>query len=536
MGSVKSGVNTHVHVDLSDLLGNVLLCETLGNWITSSKVTVVRNTTALTEAILTSYAQGADMNRVTYDANDDGVVDQAAAITAFTPRTQVVAADSPLTLDYTMDIMEVDTTAGAITLNLPTAIGHAGSGYRILDVAGTAGTNAITVDGFNAQTVDGATTAVINTPRGYLEIFSDGANWNSFNSDVRNLTYGKLNRHAHVAFADSPYTALVASPVLEVTTAGGAVTINLPAVASNAGQTFTILDVGGVAGTSAITVDGNAAELIDGTQTVVLASNFGALKLRCTGTAWVSETAPLRKLLTGFNATHKNVAFAESPYTVLPTDYHLSVTTAGGAVHIDLPAVASTEGQTFIIQDVGGVAGTSAITVDGNAGETIDGVATVDINSNFGVLEIRSDGTQWTSKSALARSSAATIATDAGYHVKAICLTVDLKNAASDIAGVLNGSAALKFIPTHIVMTVAAAAGALNANGTLNIGTTSNGAEISSALALTGLTTTGATRVFPLAAHSVSVAGNATLYANMQAAETGAGTATINVHILGYQL
>lgn len=74
-------------------------------------------------------------------------------------------------------IVQVDTTA-ARTINLPAAAtAGAGKLYVIKDEDGTAGANAITVDGSGAETIDGALTKLINTNYGAMWLYSTGTNW-----------------------------------------------------------------------------------------------------------------------------------------------------------------------------------------------------------------------------------------------------------------------------------------------------------------------------------------------------------------------
>lgn len=65
--------------------------------------------------------------------------------------------------------------------------------------------------------------------------------------------------------------------------ASNTITINLYAVASNAGKVVTIKNVGA----GAITIDANASETIDGALTQTIASANQSLTLVCTGSAWV---------------------------------------------------------------------------------------------------------------------------------------------------------------------------------------------------------------------------------------------------------
>ncbi len=124
-----------------------------------------------------------------------------------------------------------------------------------------------------------------------------------------------------------------------------------------------------------------------------------------------------------------------------------------------------------------------------------------------------------------------------GPWISAKCVGLNVKTDEQDKAGVLNGSAAKKFTPTHAIVTVTATAGALNANGTFNVGTAADANNILAAQTLTGLTTLGATRQYPVpTAAALTILGNATLHSNIEFAETGAGSLEISVEIVGPQL
>lgn len=64
--------------------------------------------------------------------------------------------------------------------------------------------------------------------------------------------------------------------------AGGAITVNLPAAASNTGRVYSIKR----SGTNNVTIDPNSAELIDGAATKVLITNLTGVMIQCDGTGW----------------------------------------------------------------------------------------------------------------------------------------------------------------------------------------------------------------------------------------------------------
>lgn len=98
------------------------------------------------------------------------------------------AADPPLelsgvkTANYTQlaadDVIEVDTSGGAFTVTLlPAATAGAGARVWIKDVAGACATNALTVDGDTAETIDGAATQSLNKNYMAFHLYTDGTAW-----------------------------------------------------------------------------------------------------------------------------------------------------------------------------------------------------------------------------------------------------------------------------------------------------------------------------------------------------------------------
>lgn len=133
-------------------------------------------------------------------------------------------------------------------------------------------------------------------------------------------------------------------------------------------------------------------------------------------------------------------------------------------------------------------------------------------------------------------TNTAAIAAIVDDHVSCHVLALDMKTDEHDHAAVLTGLVGNHFIPTHLIITVVTNAGALNGDGTINIGTAADGAQIAAAVATTGLTAVGATRIVPLAAQTQTILGNADLHANVEAAETGVGTMEVDVWIIGRQV
>lgn len=103
----------------------------------------------------------------------------------------------------------------------------------------------------------------------------------------------------------------------------------------------------------------------------------------------------------------------------------------------------------------------------------------------------------------------------------------------SEVSAQLTGDVGKKFVPTHLVIKVATVTGVPATPGAINVGTTAGGIEIASGTLLTGLIVVGDTRMVPIPANTWNIAGNATLYANVETAEATATVMTVDVWVHG---
>ncbi len=101
---------------------------------------------------------------------------------------------------------------------------------------------------------------------------------------ITKVTGGQRRKRTTTAIS---YTALLTDYIIGVTNTGAARTITLPP-ASEFGDGFILIvkDESGGAGTNNITIDADGSETIDGATTKVINTNYGAVRLYCTGTAW----------------------------------------------------------------------------------------------------------------------------------------------------------------------------------------------------------------------------------------------------------
>ena len=92
---------------------------------------------------------------------------------------------------------------------------------------------------------------------------------------------------------------------------------------------------------------------------------------------------------------HKRTGVTNN-YSVVLTDYYLGVDTSGNTVDLTLPAASTaTEGQTYVVKDEGGNAGTNVITIVRSASDTIDGETSVTIESPYGSVLLYCNGSNW---------------------------------------------------------------------------------------------------------------------------------------------
>jgi hypothetical protein len=74
-------------------------------------------------------------------------------------------------------------------------------------------------------------------------------------------------------------------------------------------------------------------------------------------------------------------------------DYTIVCDATNGAITVDLPATASFTNRILHIKKVDSSA--NAVTIDGNASETIDGALTAVISVQYNSIPIQSDGSNW---------------------------------------------------------------------------------------------------------------------------------------------
>ena len=121
-------------------------------------------TTSGDEAIFVEYASG-DWRCVAYTKASGKAV----------ARDTVVKKTATYTATADDDTILCDATSGAMTINLPTAVGISGKKYNIKKIDSSA--NNVTIDPNGTETIDGASTLAISGQYDSYTVQSDNANW-----------------------------------------------------------------------------------------------------------------------------------------------------------------------------------------------------------------------------------------------------------------------------------------------------------------------------------------------------------------------
>lgn len=109
----------------------------------------------------------------TYEYTSGGwrVINQAGSSSAYTVGS--ITTTHTETATSGTKILKADTTGGAFTITLPTAV----SNTATIVIKKTAGSGALTIDGAGSETIDGGLTAVMNEIGSSITLISDNSNW-----------------------------------------------------------------------------------------------------------------------------------------------------------------------------------------------------------------------------------------------------------------------------------------------------------------------------------------------------------------------
>lgn len=280
--------------------------------------------TPLTINALTTQAEVGYSNERSVVQGNNMVLTDAGANSTYT--FQTLRAGTPtanITLTSTSSAAHYcDATGGAIAVTLPSAATSLDKLFIVKKVDSSG--NAVTVTRAGSDTIDGSNTYALTAQYDWVVIQSDGtATWRIIG---RNFTTGAPSNAQYLtlasdatlsaertftagnnvfgtdAGANSTYTVQVtphtvntgttvnltnASNTIQLcdaTTAGGAVTVNLPAISGATSKVFTIKKFD--SGADTVTIDGNSSETIDGAATYVISIPYQAVNVVCTSGGW----------------------------------------------------------------------------------------------------------------------------------------------------------------------------------------------------------------------------------------------------------
>lgn len=102
----------------------------------------------------------------------------------------------------------------------------------------------------------------------------------------------------------------------------------------------------------------------------------------------------IRDMLVSLASRVEATAVKTTTYTVGVFDAYVPCNATGAAFTVNLPAAASVgAGKEVTIKKID--ASANAVTVDGNASETIDGATTYSLSAQWKYVKLYSDGTNW---------------------------------------------------------------------------------------------------------------------------------------------
>ena len=118
-------------------------------------------------------------------------------------------------------------------------------------------------------------------------------------------------------------------------------------------------------------------------------ANGKYLKSDGTNTSWDSVTP----VVTNLQLNRASKVYSDSPYTALLTDYFIDYDATSGSSIVNLYTAVGNTGREIVISKTD--SSTNTITIDPNASETIAGLSTIILRTQYESITIKSNGTNW---------------------------------------------------------------------------------------------------------------------------------------------
>jgi hypothetical protein len=100
----------------------------------------------------------------------------------------------------------------------------------------------------------------------------------------------------------------------------------------------------------------------------------------------------LRDFLVSVKGSEECTTVTATPTTLDNDDEVIAADASGGAITLNLPAVATSKNKTYTVVRT---SASNNVVLDGNASETINGATTYTLSSQWQFVKIICDGTQW---------------------------------------------------------------------------------------------------------------------------------------------
>lgn len=277
--------------------------------------------------------------------------DNGEAITSLSLNTfEITDADSPFTVTTSMsgNLITIDATAGDVLVNLPAAA-IAGEQFKITFKRVDASANAITIDGFGAETIEDLTTLDLATQNQAETLHCTGTSvGRSWQIEANNFISANVISTSTLATfeitdADSPFalTAAHKGNLIRIDAETADVTVDLLSAAT-AGDQFDVSfkRVNGFANT--ITINAFGLNLIEGVGSITIDAQDETITLRCNGVGWFV-------LSNNFIVNSPSILIdnTDSPFTVPVTARGtlFTVNANSGSVIVNLPSLATVDDQ-----------------------------------------------------------------------------------------------------------------------------------------------------------------------------------------------
>lgn len=215
-------------------------------------------------------------------------------------------------------VISCDTTAGAFTITLVTAVGNAGLRHTIKKTA-SAG-NDLTIGRNGSETIDGKSTDwILRALNDSITLISNGANW----------LVERPMRQVYKAVTGT-YTSVSSDQVIDADATSGSFTITLETAASTgAGYMKTIKKT---TAANVVTIDANGSQTIDGRLTIGLTAINSFVTIVSDGANWmivnrsIVQDAVTADTTVSNSATETTIYTYSVPANTLGTNGHLRLT------------------------------------------------------------------------------------------------------------------------------------------------------------------------------------------------------------------